>query len=118
MTDFIVFISPTIDATMRQKLTQECHLRHIKTTDDIHQATLVIADCSKPVERMDIAILAEKLVNEAIHKISIINHELFLLNNQKPKKQKPEFNYAQSLKQFNQIKQINRKKFLTRTNCK
>lgn len=118
MTETIVFISPTIDATMRQKLTQECHLRHIKTTDDIHRATLVIADCSKPVERMDIAILAEKLINEAIHKISIINHELFLLNNQKPKKQKTEFNYAQSLKQFNQTKRIQRQRFFNRTNCK
>ena len=118
MNDIVVFIAPTIDADTRQKLSQECHLRQIKTTDDIHRANLVIADCPKPVKRMDIAILAEKLVNEEIHKISIINHELFLLNNQIPKKQKPEFNYAQSLKQFNQTKRIQRQRFFNRTNYK
>ena len=118
MNDLIVFIPPTVDATMRQKLTMELHLRHnIKTTNDINQATLIIADIQKPVGHMGIASLAEKLVNEAIHKISIINREIFLLN-QKPKKQKSEFSYTQQLKTINQKKQIYRQIFFNRTNCK
>ena len=117
MTETIVFISPKIDETMRQKIAESLRIRHIKTTDNIQDATLIIADVGQPVERMGIADFAEKIIAKYLQKVSILNREILLLN-QKLEKNKPEFNMRHPLKQFNQIKQINRQRFFNRTRCK
>jgi hypothetical protein len=117
MTETIAFISPKIDETMRQKIAESLRIRHIKTTDNIQDATLIIADVGQPVERMGIAGFAEKIVEQYLQKVSILNHE-FLLLDQKPKKTKSEFNMRHPLKQFNQTKQKYRQRFFNRTRCK
>jgi hypothetical protein len=81
----------------------------------MQNATLVITNIGQPVKQMDIADLAEKLVDACAQKISIVNREILSLN---PKKQKPTFATAHPLKKFNQTKQNHRQRFLTRTNCK
>jgi len=65
--------------------------------------------------RMAIAVLAEKLVDETIHKVSILAHEISSFN-KNAKQQKPIV--RNSLNQFHQTKQNYKQKFLTRTQCK
>lgn len=117
MTETIAFISPKIDETMRQKIAESLRIRGIAITDKMQNATLVIADVAQPVERMGIADFAEKIIAKYLQKASILNREILLLN-QKLEKNKPEFNMRHPLKQFNQIKQINRQRFFNRTRCK
>lgn len=117
MAETIAFISPKIDETMRQKIAESLRIRHIKTTVNIKDATLIIADVGQPVERMGIADFAEKIIAKYLQKVSILNREILLLN-QKLGKNKPEFNTQHKFKQFNQTKQIYRHKFLNRTKCK
>ena len=117
MTETIVFISPKIDETMRQKIAESLRIRQIKTTDNIQDATLIIAEVEQPVERMGIAGFAEKIVEQYLQKVSILNREILLLN-QKLEKNKPEFNMRHPLKQFNQTKQTYRQRFFNRTKCK
>ena len=117
MNNVIVFIAPTIDTAMRQKLAESLRIRGIATTDKKQNATLIIADVERPVKRMGIADVAEKLIDEYAQKFVILKHE-FLLLNQKPKKTKSELNLRHPLKQFNQTKKICRQRFFNRTNCK
>ncbi len=117
MTETIVFISPKIDETMRQKIAESLRIRQIKTTDNIQDATLVIADVGQPVRRMEIADFAKELIDEYAQKLVILNHE-FLLFDQKPKKTKSEFNMRHPLKQFNQTKQKYGQRLFNRTRCK
>ncbi len=117
MTETIVFISSKIDETMRQKIAESLRIRQIKTTDNIQDATLIIADVGQPVERMGIADFAEKIVAKYLQKVSILNREILLLN-QKLEKNKPECNMQHPLKQFNQTKQTYRQRFFNRTRCK
>ncbi len=115
MTETIVFISPKIDETMRQKIAESLRIRGIAITDKMQNATLVIADVAQPVKRISIADFAIKLVNNKIQEVLTMKREILLFNQ---KTQKIKSNLNMPLKQFNQIKQINRKNFLTRTNCK
>lgn len=117
MTETIAFISPNIDKTMRQKIAELLRIRQIKTTDDIQDATLIIADVGQPVERMGIADFAEKIIAKYLQKVSILNREILLLN-KKLEKNKPEFNMRHPLKQFNQTKQTYRQRFFNRTRYK
>lgn len=117
MAETIAFISPKIDEPMRQKIAELLRIHQIATTDTIQNATLIIADVGQPVERMGIADFAEKIIAKYLQKASILNREILLLN-QKLEKNKPEFNMRHPLKQFNQIKQINRQRFFNRTRCK
>lgn len=117
MNNVIVFIAPSVNATMRQKLAESLRIRGIATTDNMQNATLIIADVGQPVERMGIADFAEKIIAKYLQKVSILNREILSLN-QKPEKTKPEFNMRHPLKQFNQTKQIYRQRFLNRTKCK
>ena len=117
MTETIAFISPKIDETMRQKIAESLRIRHIKTTDNIQDATLIIADVGQPVERMGIADFAEKIIATHLQKVSILKREILLLN-QKLEKNKPEFNMRHPLKQLNQTKQTYRQRFFNRTRCK
>ena len=102
---------------MRQKIAESLRIRQIKTTDNIQDATLIIADVGQPVERMGIAGFAEKIIEKYLQKVSILNREILLLN-QKLEKNKPEFNMRHPLKQFNQTKQTYRQRFFNRTRCK
>lgn len=114
MNNVIVFIAPTVDAATRWKLAESLRIRGIATTDNMQNATLVIADVERPVERMGIADFAEKLVEEYAEKIATLNHEILLYK----QKNKPEFNPQHTLKKFNQTKQIYRQRFFNRTNHK
>ena len=115
MKNVIVFIAaPTVDNAMRQKLAELLRIRGIATTNNMQNATLIIADVERPVERMGVADFAEKLIEEYAEKIATSNHEI-LLHKQK---NKPEFNPQHTLKKFNQTKQIYRQRFLNRTKCK
>ena len=115
MNNIIVFIAPTVDATIRQKLAESLRIRGIATTDKMQNATLVITDAERPVERMGIADFAEKLIEEHAQKIAIVNSEILSFNH---KDKKPEFNPQHTLKKFNQTKQIYRQRFFNRTNHK
>ena len=117
MNNVIVFFAPTVDDTTRKKLAESLRIRGIATTDNIQNATLIIADVGQPVERMGIADFAEKIIAKYLQKVSILNREIFLLN-QKTKKTKPETNLRQTLRQFNQTKQTYRQRFFNRTRCK
>lgn len=115
MNNVIVFIAaPTVDNAMRQKLAESLRIRGIATTDKMQNATLIIVDVERPVERMGVADFAEKLIEEYAEKIATLNHEI-LLHKQK---NKPEFNPQHTLKKFNQTKQIYRQRFFNRTNHK
>ena len=116
MNNVIVFIAaPTVDNAMRQKLAESLRIRGIATTDKMQNATLVIADVERPVERMGIADFAEKLIEEHAQKIAIVNSEILSFNH---KDKKPEFNPQHTLKKFNQTKQNYRQRFFNRTNHK
>lgn len=117
MDNIIVFIAQTIDKAMRQNLTELLRKRKIATTGNIQKASLIIADIQSPVDRMDIAGFAEKLVDDTIQKFLAMNREI-LLHNPKPNKVKHEFNMQHKLKQSNQTKQIYRQRFFNRTQCK
>lgn len=117
MTETIAFISPKIDETMRQKIAESLRIHHIKTTDNIQDATLIITDVGQPVERMGIADFAEKIIAKYLQKVSILNREILLLN-QKLEKNKPECNMQHPLKQFNQTKRKYGQRFFNRTRCK
>ena len=114
MNNVVVFIAPSVDAAMRQKLAESFRIHGIAMTDNMQNATLIIADVERPVERMSIADFAEKLIEEYAQEIATVNHEI-LLHKQK---NKPEFNPQHTLKKFNQTKQIYRQRFLNRTKCK
>ena len=114
MNNVIVFFAPSVDDTIRKKLAESLRIRGIATTDNIQNATLIIADIGQPVERMGIADFAKELIDEYAQKLVILNHE-FLLLDQKPKKTKSEFNMRHPLKQFNQTKQTYRQRFFNRT---
>ncbi|MBP5485483.1 MAG: hypothetical protein J6Y07_02135 [Alphaproteobacteria bacterium] len=116
MSNVVVFIAPTVDATTRQKLAGSFRIRGFDTTDNIKKATLIITDVGQPVKRMDIADFAEKLVSEYAQKIVETNKILLL--NQKPKKTKSELNMRHPLKQFNQTKQTYKQRIFNRTNHK
>ena len=117
MNNVIVFIAPTVDMAMRQKLAESFRIRGIAMTDNMQNATLIITDAEQPVRRMEIADFAEELIDEYAQKFVILKHE-FLLLNQKPKKTKSELNMRHPLKQFNQTKQIYRQNFFNRTTHK
>lgn len=117
MSNVVVFIAPTVDATTRQKLAKSFRIRGFDTTDNIQKATLIIADVGQLVKRMDIADFAEKLFSEYAQKIAIETNKILLLN-QKPKKTKSELNMRHPLKQFNQTKQTYRQRIFNRTNHK
>ena len=117
MKDVVAFIAPTVDEFMRQELTKLLYIHGIATTSSILNAALIIADIQSPVERMDIADFAEKLVDDTIQKVLAMNREILSLN-QKPKKTKHELDMRHQLKQFNQTKQIYRQRFFNRTQCK
>lgn len=114
MNNVIVFFAPTVDDTTRKKLAESLRIRGIATTDKMQNATLIIADVERPVERMGVADFSEKLIEEYAEKIATSNHEI-LLHKQK---NKPEFNPQHTLKKFNQTKQIYRQRFFNRTNHK
>ena len=80
MNNVIVFIAPSVDATMRQKLAESLRICGIATTDNMQNATLVIANVERPVERMGIADFAEKIIAKYLQKVSILNREILLLN--------------------------------------
>lgn len=117
MNNVIVFIAPTVDDATRQKLAESLRIHKIATTDNIQNATLIIADAEPPVERMGIAVFAEKIIDKKLQEVLKTKHEFILLN-QKPKKTKPETNLRQPSRQFNQTKQIHIQRFFHRTNCK
>jgi len=102
---------------MRQKIAESLRIRQIKTTDNIQDATLIIADAEQPVERMGIADFAEKIIEKYLQKVSILNREILLLN-QELEKNKPELIMRHPLKQFNKTKQTYRQRFFNRTRCK
>ena len=114
MNNVVVFIAPSVDAAMRQKLAESFRIHGIAMTDNMQNATLIITDAEQPVRRMGIADFAEKLIEEYAEKIATLNHEI-LLHKQK---NKPEFNPQHTLKKFNQTKQIYRQRFFNRTNHK
>ena len=117
MNNVIVFIAPSVDAAMHQKLAESFRIRGIAITDNMQNATLIIADVGQPVERMGIADFAEKIIATHLQKVSILKREILLLN-QKLEKNKPEFNMRHPLKQLNQTKQTYRQRFFNRTRCK
>ena len=117
MNNVVVFIAPSVDTAMRQKLAESFRIHGIAMTDNMQNATLIITDAEQPVRRMGIADFAKELIDEYAQKLVILNHE-FLSLDQKPKKTKSEFNMRHPLKQFNQTKQIYRQRFLNRTKCK
>ena len=115
MNNVIVFIAaPTVDNAMRQKLAESLRIRGIATTDKMQNATLIIADVERPVERMGVADFAEKLIEEYAEKNRDIKSRNFITQT----KNKPEFNPQYTLKKFNQTKQIYRQRFFNRTNHK
>lgn len=117
MNNVIVFIAPSVDAAMHQKLAESFRIRGIAITDNMQNATLIITDAEQPVRRMEIADFAKELIDEYAQKLVILNHE-FLLLDQKPKKTKSEFNMRHPLKQFNQTKRKYGQRFFNRTKCK
>ena len=114
MNNVIVFFAPTVDDTTRKKLAESLRIRGIATTDKMQNATLIIVEFERPVERMGVADFAEKLIEEYAEKIATVNHEI-LLHKQK---NKPEYNPQHTLKIFNQTKKICNQRFFNRKKCK
>lgn len=117
MNNIVAFIAPSVDDSVRQKLAELLRIRQIATTDNVQNATLIIADVEQPVEHMSIADFAERLVDNKIQEILKMKREILLFN-QQPQKIKPDLNIRPPLKQFIQTKQIHKQRVFNRTNCK
>ncbi len=117
MNNVVVFIAPTVNDAARQKLAESLRIHQIAITNNIQKATLIIADTEPPVERMDIAVFAEKIIDKKLQEVLKMKHEFILLN-QKPKDAKSELNMQHTLKQFNQTKKICNQRNFNRKKCK
>ena len=130
MNDIIIaYISPDIESQMREKITEVLRMRMIQTTDDIKHATVVIHSAQQmPGPGMTLDELAEKIVEQTRTEIfqlkeqlcppviPIVENEPYVpCEKQKNKHTKFIQNYT---KQYNQTKQKQQTRFLTRTKCK